>query len=125
MPTYAYEFDDPDSPTLAGAQPPGLDMANAHSAELAYLHDFTMAGRPLTAAQSAFADGLKRRWGAFARTGSPFLPGEVAWPVVRPGRYTVLTLGPGRTGPSASFAADHLCAFWAALPSPAAVREAP
>ncbi|MFG2328087.1 carboxylesterase/lipase family protein [Streptomyces sp. NPDC048604] len=116
VPTYVYEFDDPRSPTLLGAQPPGVDMTNAHSAELAYVHDFGLTDRPLTAEQTAFADDIKRRWGAFARTGSPHTTGETHWPPIRD-RYTVLTLNPERTRTSTSFAADHQCDFWAGVAS--------
>jgi para-nitrobenzyl esterase len=93
-------------------------MANAHSAELAYLHDFTMAGRPLTADQVALADDMKRRWAAFARGGSPRLPGETRWPPTHAGRHTVLTLTPGHVRTSTAFATDHQCGFWAGLGSP-------
>ncbi|MFI6472752.1 carboxylesterase/lipase family protein [Streptomyces sp. NPDC050516] len=117
VPTYVYEFDDPDSPTLYGAQVPGLDMANGHSADLAYLHDFTMADRPLTPAQAAFGDRMKLRWGAFARTGNPNVPGGTRWPTAGP-HHTVLVLNPRNTHPSTAFAADHQCAFWAGLPTP-------
>ncbi|MFJ6795162.1 carboxylesterase/lipase family protein [Streptomyces sp. NPDC091268] len=113
VPTYAYEFDDPDSPTLAGAQVPGLDESNAHSAELAYLHDFTMGERPLTAAQGALATWMKRYWGAFARFGAPVVPGQPRWPAADD-HGTVLTLNPGGPRPGTAFAADHQCAFWAA-----------
>ncbi|MFJ9821874.1 carboxylesterase/lipase family protein [Streptomyces sp. NPDC101151] len=117
VPTYVYEFDDPHSPTLFGAQVPGLDMANAHSAELAYLHDFTMADRPLTAVQTTLADDMKRRWAAFARTGVPDVVGETRWPPAR-ARHTVLTLTPGHTHTSTAFATDHQCGFWADPASP-------
>lgn len=113
--TYAYEFDDPDSPTLAGAQVPGLDESNAHSAELAYLYDFTMGDRPLTAVQVALATEMKRYWGAFARSGSPAVPGQPAWPAT--GTGSVLTLNPVATRTSSSFAADHQCAFWRTRPT--------
>ncbi|MEV5974831.1 carboxylesterase family protein [Streptomyces sp. NPDC051921] len=113
VPTYAYEFDDPDSPTLRGAQVPGLDQSNGHSAELAYLHDFTMGDRPLTALQVALADRMKRHWGAFARTGDPAVPGLSPWPAVGT-PYVSLTLHPTAGGPSTTFAADHRCGFWAA-----------
>ncbi|MGP3683832.1 carboxylesterase/lipase family protein [Streptomyces sp. IBSNAI002] len=118
VPTYAYEFDDPRSPTLAGAQVPGLDQSNGHSAELAYLHDFTMGERPLTPVQVALAARMKRYWGAFARFGAPVVPGQVPWPAAVPGSGVapVLTLGPGRTGPGSSFGADHQCAFWRTQP---------
>ncbi|MGW2014604.1 carboxylesterase/lipase family protein [Streptomyces sp. NPDC001927] len=117
VPTYVYEFDDPRSPTLLGVQPPGVDMANAHSAELAYVHDFSLTDRPLTAEQRAFADDIKRRWGAFARTGDPNIPGATRWPATL-GRHTVLTLNPERTRTSTTFAADHQCGFWAGAASP-------
>ncbi|MFJ7157386.1 carboxylesterase/lipase family protein [Streptomyces sp. NPDC101118] len=120
VPTYAYEFDDPDSPTLYGAQVPGLDQSNGHSAELAYLHDFTMAGRPLTEAQTAFAGRMKRHWAAFARTGDPNVPGRPPWPAAGagsplPASYTSLTLHPTTTAPSTDFATTHRCGFWEGL----------
>lgn len=117
VPTYAYEFDDPESPTLAGAQVPGLDESNAHSAELAYLHDFTMGDRPLTPVQVALATRMKRYWGAFARFGSPAVPGQTAWPATGAGAGTVLTLDPGATRAGSSFAAEHQCAFWRTQPT--------
>ncbi|MFE3585295.1 carboxylesterase/lipase family protein [Streptomyces vinaceus] len=115
VPTYVYEFDDPDSPTLRGAQVPGLDESNAHSAELAYLHDFTMGERPLTADQVALATRMKRYWGAFARYGTPVVPGQTAWPATGSGA-TVLTLNPTATRTGTSFASDHQCAFWRTQP---------
>ncbi|MEV7416761.1 carboxylesterase family protein [Streptomyces sp. NPDC089919] len=112
VPTFVYEFDDPRSPTLYGAQVPGVDMANGHSAELAYLHEFTMGDRPLDAGQVALADGMKRRWAAFARSGRPDLPGGVHWP--RAGaRGAVLVLDPAGSRVSTAFAAEHRCDFWA------------
>ncbi|WP_137991674.1 carboxylesterase/lipase family protein [Streptomyces vilmorinianum] len=111
VPTYAYEFDDPDSPTLYGAQVPGLDQSNGHSAELAYLHDFTMSDWPLTERQVALADRMKRYWAAFARAADPSVPSQAPWPAVGTS-YTSLTLHPTATGPSTTFATDHQCAFW-------------
>nr|WSX53486.1 carboxylesterase family protein [Streptomyces sp. NBC_00974] len=116
VPTFAYEFDDPDSPTLAGAQVPGLDESNAHSAELAYLHDFTMADRPLTPVQVALATRMKRYWGAFARYGVPAVAGQTPWPATGPGG-TVLTLSPTATRLDPAFAAEHQCAFWQGRPA--------
>ncbi|MGW6710202.1 carboxylesterase/lipase family protein, partial [Streptomyces sp. NPDC054956] len=109
VPTFAYEFDDPDSPTLAGAQIPGLDESNAHSAELAYLHDFTMGERPLTSVQVALATRMKRYWGAFARHGVPAVAGQTPWPATGPGG-TVLTLGPAGDRLDPEFTAGHQCA---------------
>ncbi|MFJ7779184.1 carboxylesterase/lipase family protein [Streptomyces yangpuensis] len=128
VPTFVYEFDDPRSPTLAGAQVPGLDQSNAHSAELAYLHDFTMGERPLTPVQVALGNRMKRYWGAFARFGAPVVPGQAAWPPAGSGSGTdsgsgagsgsgpVLTLHPSATRTTTSFATDHQCAFWRTRP---------
>ncbi|MFJ6479017.1 carboxylesterase family protein [Streptomyces sp. NPDC091682] len=116
VPTYVYEFDDPASPTLAGAQVPGLDESNAHSAELAYLYDFTMGERPLTPVQVALGNRMKRYWAAFARFGAPVVAGQAPWPAAGPGAATVLTLGPVATRPSTSFAAEHGCTFWRTRP---------
>ncbi|MEU9143399.1 carboxylesterase family protein [Streptomyces sp. NPDC048349] len=118
VPTFAYEFDDPRSPTLAGAQVPGLDQSNGHSAELAYLHDFTMGERPLSPVQVELATRMKRYWGAFARFGAPVVPGQAPWPAVVPGSGSapVLTLRPVGTGPGSSFGEDHQCAFWRTQP---------
>ncbi|MFF3649158.1 carboxylesterase/lipase family protein [Streptomyces sp. NPDC002181] len=117
VPTYVYEFDDPRSPTLYGAQVPGLDESNAHSAELAYLHDFTMGERPLTADQVALATRMKRYWGAFAHHGAPVVPGQTAWPTSGSGSgAAVLTLNPTATRTGTSFGSDHQCAFWRTQP---------
>ncbi|WP_369232728.1 carboxylesterase/lipase family protein [Streptomyces sp. R21] len=113
VPTHEYEFDDPRSPTLYGAQVPGLDMANAHSAELAYLYDFTMADRPLTAAQILLADRMKRYWGAFSRTGNPNTAGQAMWPPAGGPLGRVLELTPSTDRVSTAFASKHQCAFWA------------
>ncbi|MEV4611468.1 carboxylesterase family protein [Kitasatospora sp. NPDC049258] len=126
VPTYVYEFDDPNSPTLAGAQVPGLDESNAHSAELAYLFDFTMGDRPLTSAQLELADRMKRSWAAFARTGNPNTPGPPVWPTAGGGdSYRARSLRPdGATRTITTFADDHRCALWASVPGAAGGRPA-
>ncbi|MFJ8666279.1 carboxylesterase/lipase family protein [Streptomyces sp. NPDC093600] len=111
VPTYAYEFDDPDSPTLYGAQVPGLDQSNGHSAELAYLFAYTMGDRPLTEKQTALGNQMKRYWGAFARSGNPSVPGQTPWPPTGT-PHTSLTLNPDTISTSRTFAADHECDFW-------------
>ncbi|MFD9302005.1 carboxylesterase/lipase family protein [Streptomyces sp. NPDC060048] len=116
VPTFAYEFDDPDSPTLAGAQVPGLDESNAHSAELAYLHDFTMGERPLTPVQVALATRMKRYWGSFARYGTPAAGGQTRWPATGPGG-AVLELSPTGDRLDQEFAAEHQCGFWRTQPA--------
>lgn len=117
VPTYRYEFDDPDSPPLIGLDLPGLDMGNAHSAELAYLFDFTMQARPFTARQAAMADRMKRAWAAFAWTGTPNAWGLSPWPPLT-GRGDVLKFRPTGDVLFRSFDDEHHCGFWNSTAAP-------
>ncbi|MFE5621151.1 carboxylesterase family protein [Streptomyces virginiae] len=126
VPMFVYEFDDPRSSTLAGAQVPGPDESNAHSAELAHLHDFTMGERPPAPVQVALGNRMKRHWGAFARFGAPVVPGQAVWPPTGTGTGTrngtgtdsgsALALHPSATRTTTSFGSDHQCAFWRTQP---------
>ncbi|MFD5258944.1 carboxylesterase/lipase family protein [Streptomyces bobili] len=111
---YRYEFDDPTSPTLYGFAIPGKDMSNAHSAELAYLFDFTLGEKPLTARQEKLADQMIRYWGAFAHSGSPNTKGEPSWPRYQSGSdWQVMQLRTaGASKVITSYAADHHCDVW-------------
>jgi para-nitrobenzyl esterase len=115
VPIWQEEFDDPTSPTLAGNQPPGVDMSNAHAAELAYLWNFALGQRPLTPAELRLGERMDRYWGAFARTGNPNVPGLVAWPRVTAAAHPVIDFRPtGDTVSATVFPAEHRCPFWAA-----------
>ena len=94
VPTYKYEFDDPTSPTLFGFQPEGVDMASAHSAELAYLFDFTLGDRPLTDDETKLAHTMQDYWAAFARDGVPSSEGAAEWPAYTADNPVTLSLGP-------------------------------
>jgi para-nitrobenzyl esterase len=116
VPTWEEEFNDPTSPTLFGFQPPGIDMSNAHSAELAYLWNFTLEDRPLATQQLALGMQMDRYWAAFARSGNPNVSGQHAWPQVATDTHPVLDLRPtGDTVSTTEFAAEHQCAFWASI----------
>jgi para-nitrobenzyl esterase len=111
---YRYEFNDPTSPTLFGFQPAGIDMSSAHSGELAYLFDFTLGNKPLTAKQNKLAHSMQDYWAAFARNGSPYVKGAATWP-----RYTstnkAIVLAP-TIGVTDQLNVEHNCDFIAALP---------
>jgi para-nitrobenzyl esterase len=113
-PTYEYEFNDPTSPTLYGFQPKGYDMNSAHSAELAYLFDFTLGDRPLTAKETRLATQMKRYWAAFARTGNPNVSGQPGWHRHTASDPSVMTLRSGSSGSGIGLVAEHQCDFWAA-----------
>jgi para-nitrobenzyl esterase len=116
VPTFEEEFDDPTSPTLFGFQPPGIDMSNAHSAELAYLWNFTLGDRPLTNTELALGKQMDRYWGAFAENGDPAVRGQVAWPNVTTGSHPVIDFRPtGNTASTTLFPVEHQCDFWATI----------
>jgi para-nitrobenzyl esterase len=116
VPTWEEEFNDPTSPTLFGFQPPGIDMSNAHSAELAYLWNFTLGERPLTATELALGKQMDRSWGAFADQANPNVPGQVAWPMVTTSAHPVIDFRPtGNTVSESVFPTEHQCGFWATI----------
>jgi para-nitrobenzyl esterase len=111
-PTYRYEFNDPTSPTLYGFGIPGEDMSNGHSAELAYLFDFTLGERPLTADQERLSDQMMRYWAAFAHSGNPNYRGVPVWPTYGTDQKVMQLRTGGASQVITSFAAEHNCAFW-------------
>lgn len=114
VPTYQYEFDDPQSPPLRGLDLPGLDTGNAHSAELAYLYEYVQQGRPFTPEQEALATRMKRAWAAFAWTGTPNAWGLTYWPQVGEAER-VLKFQPRQDTVFTGFAEEHQCGFWESL----------
>ncbi|MBC7279194.1 carboxylesterase family protein [Nocardioides sp.] len=115
VPVYRYHFDDPTSPTLFGFQPEGIDMSSAHSGELAYLFDFTLGDRPLTAQQQKLGDSMQAYWAAFARSGKPQAKGEVTWPRHTADGDKALRLAP-RIEVITGLRELHNCEFFENLP---------
>jgi para-nitrobenzyl esterase len=108
VPTYAYEFADPDAPLLV--RDPVMPMGAAHTSELAYV--FPRQQSTLTSAQRALSDLIVGYWTTFAARGVPSGPAAPAWP-----RYTAATdefmeLTPNGPGAASGFALDHRCSFW-------------
>lgn len=116
VPTYEEEFNDPTSPTLFGFHPPGIDMSSAHSAELAYLWNFTLGERPLTDTELHLGKQMDRYWGTFAQRGDPNLSSQKAWPRVTSANHLAIDMQPtGNTVSSTVFPTEHQCGFWATL----------
>jgi len=124
MPTFAYEFADPNGVGLIPFMP-GLPSGASHSSELPLLFDLsdgpidmaTGKKMPMSPAQHALADEMIGFWSRFAQRGDPNHPGTKVWP-----RYgndataTALVLEPkGGTPQRADTWTEHQCDFWQPL----------
>jgi para-nitrobenzyl esterase len=115
VPVWEEEFDDPTSSVFVSNLPAGINMANAHAAELGYLWNVTYGYRPSTV-QLRLGDQMDRYWGAFARTANPNVPGQVAWTMITAGTHPVIDFHPaGSTVSTTVFPAEHQCSFWAPI----------
>lgn len=121
IPVYAYEFNDPNAPTL---DDPFMPLLATHGSELLYVFQApigqqqTGAAVNLSESQLALSNQIIKYWTTFARTGTPNSPGSPTWLP-----YSSLTdqfqlLQPdteGPVGPESNFASFHQCAFWGLL----------
>jgi carboxylesterase type B len=119
--TFAYQFDDRNAPGL-NHNLPGYMWGAGHAMELAYMWPSFDNGFPLypllTRAQVELSNWMVRYWGAFARFGAPFVPGQAFWPPYQSGRMMSLRQGNGSVAISdAEFGAEHNCSFWDSLPA--------
>jgi para-nitrobenzyl esterase len=100
---------------MAGAPrgSPPTAYGAAHDSETQYLFDLSNTPLPgvLAGPQQALAEAMKRDWTNFAKTGLPTL----AWPGFTAGNPVALSLVPPGPQLETSLAADHQCAFWAAV----------
>jgi para-nitrobenzyl esterase len=125
VPTWGYEFDDPNAPMGALPQVPGFSYGAFHGSELQYLFDVrrTQPAPDLDPAQLQLAAAMQSYWTDFAASGDPNSSDAPPWPQhVALTAATVATsriqlLAPPTPVPyyTAQFAADHKCSFWAQL----------
>jgi para-nitrobenzyl esterase len=115
VPTYAYEFADPNAPQIF-IGPASFPYGAYHGSEVQYLFDVPnqTGAPPLDAAQQQLADTMKRYWTQFARAGDPNGAGTPSWPRYTTANDTFQSLAPPIPAPVTGFAAEHKCAFWEA-----------
>lgn len=116
VPTYSYEFNDPNAP--ATFVPEILYSYKAyHAAEIQYLLGVT-AYEELDENQEKLASEMRRLWARFARKGkfSKYRKAN-AWPKYNAETQIMKSLQPPKSTTMNDFNAIHQCDFWAAIAS--------
>jgi para-nitrobenzyl esterase len=126
VPTYAYEFNDPDPPNLLGVTfpvgfPDGLGAV--HASELIYLFD-PLGGLspgvgsipPFTAGQQTLSSAMIAYWTGFATASKRQLP-AVMWSPYTAASGDMESLLPPTPVPESGsdFSTEHNCDFWTAF----------
>jgi len=116
VPTFAYEFNDPDAPQRF-VPPVTFPYAAAHASEIQYVFDLptTVPAPAFTAGQRKLADAMVAYWTAFAHTGQPNSFRTPRWPAYDATRDVAQALVVPAPRPESGFAADHKCVFWDSL----------
>lgn len=117
VPTYAYEFADPDAPMYLPVPGRDFDFGAYHASDTPYVFEDEAARRLFTPAQARLADTITDYWAAFAATGTPDGRGGTPWPGFVPGSAAPHTqsLAPDAVKP-VDYAAAHNLDFWHRLP---------
>jgi para-nitrobenzyl esterase len=116
VPTWVYEFNDPNAPQVY-LPPVSFPYGAYHGSELQYLFDVRVAvpAPSLDAPQLALAANMQRYWAQFARSADPNGALSPVWTGFKPGTsdnfQSLVTSGPSAYTGSA-FGADHKCAVW-------------
>ncbi|MEU6865844.1 carboxylesterase family protein [Streptomyces sp. NPDC046876] len=117
LPLYAYEFNDPHAPVLAGLPAnPDFPYGAAHGFEMPFLFTPFPTEQPLNDGQRALSDRMVGYWTNFAHTGNPNTIDAPLWPALRassPHGPSVQSLAPepGGIHPVDAYSA-HQCSFW-------------
>jgi len=115
VPTFQYEFNDPNAPMLYFAPPISFPTGAYHASELAYLFDLSQTPvppPPFTPGQQQLSAAMVGYWAQFARTGDPNSADAPNWPQYGAASDLFQSLRPPTPATSAGFSADHKCAIW-------------
>ena len=111
VPTYAYEFNDENSPALF-ANGSSFPLGAYHGSELQYLFNSTPSAA-FSADQHALSDSMISYWTTFAANGDPNSAGQPVWSPYDPGADEFQSLVPPTPMVESTFDGDHKCSsFW-------------
>ncbi|HMG24949.1 MAG TPA: carboxylesterase family protein, partial [Kofleriaceae bacterium] len=116
VPTFSYEFDDPNAPQRF-LPPVSFPYASAHASEIQYVFDLpiTVPAPGLDANQQKLAAAMVSYWTTFARTGQPSSSAAPAWTAFQTATDNSQSLSPPQPHTQTTFSATHHCAFWDSL----------
>jgi para-nitrobenzyl esterase len=114
VPTYQYEFNDPNAPDMFFGLPLTFPMGAYHASEIQYLWP-TPTATPLNADQQQLATAMQTYWANFAKKGDPNGGGVPTWPAFTATSEQTQSLVPPVPTTITNFAAEHQCAFWSAV----------
>jgi para-nitrobenzyl esterase len=116
VPTFAYEFDDPNAPPFIVSDPL-MPLGAFHASEIPYLFQppASVSATFFTPQQLALSNQMIGYWSRFAASGTPNGRATPRWDrfTERDGRFQ--SLAPGGSRSITTFPVDHRCAFWASL----------
>jgi para-nitrobenzyl esterase len=116
VPLSTYEFNDENAPQDF-LPPVTFPYGAAHASELQYLFDLpiTVPRPPLNAQQLQLSSSMQHYWTNFAKSGTPNGAGLPPWQEFNAVEGNFQSLIPPSPMQETTFAANHKCAFWAAL----------
>lgn len=120
VPTYYYQFDDPNAPTVNPID--GWHFGAAHGFEVPYLFPrrdgVDEPSAKFDSGQRQLSDEMIRYWGAFVREGEPAADGLPKWPSFKEGNQVMVLRPSGKSGlvSSEDVSKDHNCDFWTSMP---------
>jgi para-nitrobenzyl esterase len=116
VPLSTYEFNDENAPQDF-LPPVTFPYGAAHASELQYLFNLpiTIPRPPLTSPQIQLSSSMQHYWTNFAKFGTPNGSGQPAWQQFNALEGNFQSLIPPSPMQETTFAANHKCAFWAAL----------
>ncbi len=120
VPTYAYEFADPDAPQIFVPPVPSFKYGPTHTSEIQYFLNFTSSANlykkpSFTPDQQRLAKIMTDYWTQFARSGNPNsrLGDAPFWPQYNDHQSYISLVPPvPQVISDDQFAGEHQCAFW-------------